>query len=97
MLKVLNRDWWSSRPQSVVAVLTKKPPVIMTSQSESGFVDSNFVTSFCIFVSREFGKRLGTTPNGATCIENTLEECDDVFDECCENVSYKQTLKVLKF
>ena len=96
MLKVLNRGLWSSQPQFVVAVLTKKPPVIMTSQSESGFVD-NFVTSFCIFVSREFGKRLGTAPNGATCIENTLEECDDVFDECCENVSYKQTLKVLKF
>merc|ERR1712110_762570 len=30
--------------------------------------------------------------NGATCIENTLEECDDVFDDCCQNTIDSDTL-----
>ena len=48
-LQVLNRGLWSSQPQSVVAVLTKKPPAIMTWQSELGLdLHSVFILYFCV-------------------------------------------------
>ena len=41
-------------------------------------------------------REFGNPRNGATCSENLVGDCDDVFEECCEDVSYLDYLIIIE-